>query len=112
MSTPAIVINGTSGAYEQPQKFGFDASGPYCIRTWKGTSAAIASLYYTCIADGGTVQYEGGFGTYNLTARFSIPSGGDTEVPIDSWEFFASHVEKDVLETDNAAIAALTDADK
>ena len=116
MSTPAIVINGTSGAYEQPQKFGVDSSGPYCIRTWKGTAAEIATQYNACLAFGALASIESGFGTHTCTARYALTptgaGGGGGEVPIDSWEFFASHVEKDVLEADVSAINAISADDK
>lgn len=111
MSTPEIVINGTSGAYEQPQKFGWDTAGPYIVRTWKGTAAAMATQYNACLFSGAICELTNGYGTQTLTARYSIPANGATETPVDSWEFFASQVEKDVLETDNATIAALNDAD-
>ena len=112
MSTPAITVNGTSGAYEQPQKFGVDSSGPYCLRTWRGTAAEIATQYNSCIASGALAEIEAGFGTHTVRARYAITIGGGTEAPVDSWEFFASHVEKDVLETDLAAIEAISPANR
>ena len=112
MSTPAIVINGTSGAYEQPSRFGWDTSGPYCIRTWKGTASAISTQYDTCAAAGALVEVENGYGTSTLRARYAVTITGGTEAPVDAWEFFASHAEKDILEADLPAINALTNQEK
>jgi hypothetical protein len=114
MSTPEITVNGTSGAYEQPQRFGVDSTGPYCIRTWRGTASAIATQYNTCVASGALAEVQAGFGTHTVTARYPLTIGGagGTETPIDTWEFFASAVEKDFMQADIAAIEAMNDADK
>lgn len=115
MSTPSPVINGQTGAHEQPVKFGRDTSGPYVERTWHGTRAAITAQYNLCVAGGGVCEVTTGIGVDKLTARFSIQQdtgGGTTEVPVDQWEFLASHVEKDVLEADVTFSPALTDHDK
>ncbi|MCX6924988.1 MAG: hypothetical protein NT154_17500 [Verrucomicrobia bacterium] len=114
MSTPAMVINGTSGAYEQPQKFGWDANGPYCVRTWRGTAAAIASQYNVCVGAGATADVAAGYGVHTLTARYALAIGGTgpNEVPVESWEFFASHVEKDLLEADNATINSISELNR
>jgi hypothetical protein len=39
-------------------------------------------------------------------------AGGATEVPVDSWEFFANHCEKDVLEADNSPVDSISLANK
>jgi hypothetical protein len=113
MSAPPT-INGTSGAYEQPQRFGADSSGPYCIRTWKGTAAAIADQYNLCIAGGAQAEVQAGIGVHTVTARYAMVIGGTGagEVPINSWQFFASASEKDALEADKGPIDAISVANK
>lgn len=109
------VINGLTGAHEQPVEFGRDTSGPYVIRRWRGTHAAIYSKYNECVLGGGVSSVKEGYGVHELTARFAIQQDtgdGTTETPINNWEFFASHVEKDILEADIPAIESLSANDK
>lgn len=115
MSTPSIVINGTSGAYEQPQSFGWDSMGPHCIRTWRGTAAAIATQYGICLTGGAQADIQKGLGTDTLTARYPLSvagSNGTIDAPVDVWEFFSSHAEKDILEADLAVINGISDLNK
>ena len=113
MSTPAPVINGKSGAHEQPVSYGTDSSGWFVVRTWHGTLAEIEAQFTACVADGATAEVKGGYGVATLTARYSVPpDGGEGEVPVNTWEFMASHVEKDLLQADIPAVEAISDDNK
>jgi len=106
------VILGTSGAYEGPKRYGFDDNGPYTVRTWGGTKSAIETQYSTCVTAGAVCEVQEGYGTYTLEARYSFDGSGNSDPPIDDWEFFANAVEKDMLETDNTVVNAISDAYK
>lgn len=106
-ATPTI--NGASGAYEKPLRYGQSDSGSYTIRTWEGTQSAIesqaASLPITC-----TWEIREGVGVYTLEARYGTAKGGSENDPpaSDIWEFTSNAVEKDILESDNAAVTAVS----
>lgn len=112
MSAPPV-INGTPGAYEQPIKYGVNDTGPYLMRTWVGTLQAVEAMIPWVELSGGYYELKRGIGIHTLEARYSInQKDGSAEIPIDTWEFFANHAEKDVLEADNSAINALNADDK
>ena len=114
MATPSPTITGQTGAHEQPQRYGWDESGPYLVRTWHGTRAEIVAQYVICIAAGATGEVKQGIGTDILEARYSEPTTGpgSPETVINTWEFFANVIEKDVLQADLATINAISDADR
>lgn len=110
----APIINGQALAHEQPQRYGWDSSGPYLIRSWHGTRVAIAAQYSLCVADGAFAEVKQGIALDSLEARYAIPagSGNPTTDIVDNWEFSAGVVEKDFLEADISAINSLDDADR
>ncbi len=114
MATPSPVINGQAAAHEQPQRYGYDQSGPYMVRTWHGTRAAIAAQYAACLIDGATCEVTQGIGIDVLSARYGTSGGGDggSEVVVDTWEFFANVIEKDSLEADISAVNAISEENK
>ncbi len=109
------IINGQRGAYFQPTEYGSDASGPFFIWRYEGTRAEIEQLIPGVAAAGGQWRVSQGYSGARdiLEARFSSQPG-DTggETAIDAWEFFANEVEKDLLQTDNAAVNAITADEK
>jgi len=114
MSTPAPTITGTSAAHEQGQEFGWDDSGPYLIRTWQGTRAAITAKYIECVAAGAKCSVKQGMAVDTLSARWSNVdgSGGGSSEVVNDWEFFAGVVQKDFMEADTSAIRDLSADDK
>ena len=117
MATRAPTINGLTGAHEQPLRFGWGDQGPYLTRSWHGTRAAIAAQYSLCVASGASCEVKQGIGVDELEARYAVHAGGEggvieSDLPIDNWEFHASHVEKDVLEADVEVINNISDENK
>jgi len=111
MSGPTIT--GSKGAYLQPQRFGINESGGYAILTWEGTANEVKSNIPAILSMGGLYDYQDSFSgaKCQLTARFPLLPGVQ-ETPIDTWEFFAAVVEKDVLEADNSIINGLSETEK
>jgi hypothetical protein len=114
MPTPSPVINGQLGAHEQPWRYGYDQSGPYFIQSWHGTRSAIAAQYSLCVAAGAICEVRQGIGVDILEARFGNTdgAGGGGEQVVNTWEFFANTLEKDILEADQTSIAAVTEANR
>lgn len=115
MPAPRPVINGTKGAWLQPQEIGVDDSGSFSSFTWQGTTAEIEATRAQLVGTGCTFIHRkspsGGADT--LEARFSfIPGQPDEEVPVNDWELFAQVSEKDILESDLAIIGTLTQREK
>jgi hypothetical protein len=108
MSTPAPVVNGKSGAYEGPRRYGYDDNGPYTIRTWGGTKSAIETQYALCVTAGAACEVREGYGTYTLEARYSTDADGTSNTEVDTWEFFANSVEKDMLEADISIVRGIS----
>lgn len=109
-------INGVKGAFEQPIRFGYNDSGPYTIRSWRGDFAAISQLVPQLNAAGGLWEIKDTHTHTNveLECRFASEPGQnpDVEVPVDEWEFFAQKIEKDILESDIALVSNLSNQDK
>lgn len=108
-------INGIKGAYPQPLRYGKDQNGSYTLVPYEGTKAEVLSLISSIELLKGTWEFEDSYSgaKCKINARFPVNTvSGQQEQPIDQWEFFAAKVEKDLLETDNAAINAISSADK
>lgn len=95
-------------------RYGWNSSGPYTVRTWQGTRAAIATQYATVLTTTAVAEVRQGIGCDTLEATYSEASsgGGNPATDItDNWEFSAGVVEKDLLEADISVINNLTAAE-
>jgi hypothetical protein len=110
----SVKINGKKGVFEQPIKYGLSDSGPYSIRTFHGTRQEIQALIPGLAFSASTYEVRDTFSgsKVELEVRSSLPPQGSPEVPINSWEFFAQEIEKDILEADNALVNAVSDDQK
>jgi len=102
-------LTGTKGAYLQPLRYGRNESGIYSLYVWEGTAAAVLSNVPVVEANGGFWEYQESFsgGKCRLEAR--IPTNpAQAEQPINTWEFFASVVEKDILEADISIVNSIS----
>lgn len=110
-------INGVSGAYLQPIRYGRNESGNYELYLLKGTEAEImaqASAYASIIGISYEVTELPG-NLWQLEVRFPYNADGLVSPATDyveSWEFFRQDHEKDLLECIDKAgiIATLTKA--
>ncbi len=113
---PAPIVNGQKAAFLQKPKYGRNESGDYTLFTYEGTKAELQALVPAIVGAGGMWEMEESFTGVGskLTARFStnVGAGGGTEVPTNTWEFFANRVEKDLLESDLASVATISKAEK
>src|SRR5438094_62475 len=107
-------INGRRGANLQPRKYGKNESGRYLMYRWEGTRAEIQQLIPGLDLGGAYYEVQEGFtgAKDSLEARFPTdPSAGGNDV-VNTWEFFAQTVEKDLLDSNNAAAAGISKDDK
>jgi len=111
MSNP--VITGKKGAYQQPQRLGLSESGGYAILTWEGTRNEVLANVPGIEAMGGLWDYEDSFSgaKCRLVGRFAVQPGQE-EVPVNTWEFFAGEIEKDILESDVAVVNGISEDEK
>jgi len=105
------IINGTKGGYLQPIRYGRNESGAYAILEWHGTRAEVLSNVSFVEGLGGVWETQQSFsGAHEvLTARIPTQQNG-TDDTINTWEFFAQTAEKDILESDNSAVTAVSAA--
>ncbi len=104
------VINGTKGGYLQPLRYGRDSSGRYAIYRWEGTTAEVNANIGYVEGLGGVWETEESFtGAHTiLNARIPADPNGQDDT-VNTWEFFAQTAEKDLLESDNAEVNALSE---
>ena len=112
------VILGTTSATEQPIRYGFDpVRGPFTQRSWKGIRTAVENICPSLTLLGykwEVSQLPGGI--WEVTATIAaditgaIANGGVAAEVVDDWELVPNVVQKDLLESDCAAVRALTTA--
>lgn len=108
MSYP--LVTGRKGAYLQPPRYGRDQTGLYTLFTWHGTKSECLANIPGVEAAGGLWEMQESYtnARCELTARFPSQTGV-TEVPENDWELFAQEAEKDILESDNSIVNAISD---
>ncbi len=112
------LILGNRGVVEQPKKYSGGPNKPdQVIRSWKGPKERIVEMIQQVKAMGfeWSLEESGGTAVVSVTTLGATIIGGQepgAEVPVDTWELVPGAVEKDILESDCAAVNALTDADK
>lgn len=105
---------GAPDCVEGPVRYGFSPSRGYTtVRNWSGTRDGIRAMADSL---GGFWSWEIQEGpvcklTATLGADNEGGSNGETEVPITTWELLPNRVDKDILESSIAPIAALTEED-
>jgi hypothetical protein len=102
-------VTGIHGAFQQPGRWGRNESGNYEIWVIEGTRQEVrnAAAFYANIP-GISYEVTESFGKWHLEIRFPWNADGlvnpSTDL-IETWEFFAQHTEKDLLEAqDNVGL--------
>jgi hypothetical protein len=109
-------INGQRGAFLQPATWGQNDQGAYYVMIVEGTKEEVLQATAQAAAAGAVYQVTESFGKSRLEARFPgnpfFGNGGGVEQPVNLWEFFANHAEKDLLDAkvESSIINALQEA--
>ncbi len=97
----------------QPLRQGKDSTGYYTEYEWHGTPDEVIANIQGIEGSGGLWQIEYSYtGAKTILRARTAQSLIQPEVPIDTWEFFAGEVEKDLFEADVAAINNITDDER
>lgn len=99
------------GYWKQPSTWGKNESGNFQTWVFEGTPNAVRALAaFFSQTEGLAYQVIEGFGKFRLEVRFPWNADGVVDPTTDfveTWELFAEHTEKDLLESqDNAGLVA------
>src|SRR5690349_15969221 len=109
------IVNGQRHASLQPTRYGLSDAGGYFVWTYMGTRQEIEALVPGIELSGALYEVrQSPTGAADvIEARFAAnPNSNQAEAPVNTWEFFAAVIEKDVLEADNPAVNSISTGNK